>query len=251
MIFISKMKEVRLSDYAIAVDYRFERVPEGRVTVNTINAYSWIMADKDEDFRKALTGSDFLLPDGVSIVWAARVLAGERIRKIAGADLHRMVLETLEREGGKCFYLGASEGTLERIRVRLSKEYPHVRMESYSPPFKPAFSDEDNREMIERINRFAPDALFVGMTAPKQEKWIAAHREELDARLACGIGAVFDFYAETKKRPPRWMIALGLEWLGRLLSDPKRLWRRYIIYNPVFVWKILRLKWVGKEEKEK
>ena len=106
------MREVRLSDYTIAADYVFDRIPEGRITVNTINAYSWVMADKDPLFRKALVESDYLLPDGIAVVWAARFLRGEKINKIAGADLHRMVLETLNREGGKCFYLGASERTL-------------------------------------------------------------------------------------------------------------------------------------------
>lgn len=236
------MREVCLSDYRIAADYVFDRIPEGRITVNTINAYSWVMADKDHTFRQALMDSDYLLPDGIAVVWAARFLKGERIRKIAGADLHRMVLETLNRVGGKCFYLGASERTLSLIRARLASEYPNVRVETYSPPYKATFSREDNLKMIELVNRFAPDALFVGMTAPKQEKWINQNQEELNAHITCGIGAVFDFYAGTKNRPPQWMINLGLEWFGRLLSDPKRLWRRYIVYNPVFIWKILRLK---------
>ena len=236
------MREVRLSDYTIAADYVFDRIPEGRITVNTINAYSWVMADKDPLFRKALVESDYLLPDGIAVVWAARFLRGEKINKIAGADLHRMVLETLNRERGKCFYLGASERTLSLIRIRLSGEYPNVRVETYSPPFKATFSPEDNQEMIDRVNRFAPDVLFVGMTAPKQEKWIVENHANLNAHITCGIGAVFDFYAGTKNRPPQWTINLGLEWFGRLISDPKRLWRRYIIYNPVFVWKILKLK---------
>lgn len=117
-------------------------------------------------------------------------------------------------------------------------------METYSPPFKAAFSKEDNMKMIKLINDFAPDALFVGMTAPKQEKWILENHDALNAHITCGIGAVFDFYAGTKSRPPRWMISMGLEWLVDLISDPRRLWKRYIIYNPVFVWKVLKLRFL-------
>ena len=236
------MREISLSDYTIAGDYVFDHIPEGRITVNTINAYSWSMADKDPVFRRSLIESDYLLPDGIAIVWAARFLKKEHIYKIAGADLHQMVLETLEKQKGKCFYLGASESTLNTIKSRLSKEFPNITVETYSPPFKTNFTKQDNQEMIDAINKFSPDALFVGMTAPKQEKWIYENREFVNAHITCGIGAVFDFYAGTKKRPPRWMINLGLEWLGRLISDPKRLWKRYLVYNLVFVWKILKLK---------
>lgn len=239
------MTNIPLYRYTIASDYRFDSIPKGKITVNTINAYSWVMADKDETFHQSLVKSDYLLPDGIAVVWAARFLSGKRISKIAGADLHQMVLETLNRDGGSCFYLGASEETLLRIVKRLSVDYPNIKVETYSPPYKPVFSDEDNRQMIERINSFAPDALFVGMTAPKQEKWILQNRESINAHIISGIGAVFDFYAGTKNRPPRWMINMGLEWFGRLLSDPKRLWRRYIIYNNVFIWKILKLKFKG------
>lgn len=236
------MYRILLSDYTIAAGYVFDAIPKGRITVNTINAYSWVMADKDQVFRRSLKESDYLLPDGIAIVWAARFLRKERIKKIAGADLHQMVLDTLNKANGKCFYLGASESTLCKIKERLSKEYPNIQVETYSPPFKAVFSDEDNREMISRINDFAPDALFVGMTAPKQEKWILQNRDKINSHITCGIGAVFDFYAGTKHRPPLWMINCGLEWFGRLLSDPKRLWKRYVIYNPVFIWKILKLK---------
>lgn len=236
------MKEISLSHYKIAADYIFDHIPEGRITVNTINAYSWVMADKDPVFCQSLKESDYLLPDGVSVVWAANFVEKAKIHKIAGADLHQMVLETLNKEHGKCFYLGSTETTLSKIRQRLSKEFPNIQVKTFSPPFKATFTKEDNKEMIEIINDFAPDALFVGMTAPKQEKWIHENKLLLNAHITCGIGAVFDFYAGTVKRPPQWMINIGLEWFGRLIGNPKRLWKRYIVYNPVFVWKIIKLR---------
>ena len=240
------MDTVLLSDYAIVSDFRLDALPQERTVVNTINAYSWVMADKDPLFRRALLTGDWLLPDGIAIVWAVRFLLGMKIRKIAGADLHKAALDLLEAKGGKCFYLGSSNSTLNKIRERLKQEYPHVTVETYSPPYKPTFTAEDNRKMIEAINAFHPDVLFVGMTAPKQEKWVLDNAASLQTTLIGSIGAVFDFYAGVKQRPPQWMIRLGLEWFGRLVSDPKHTWKRYILYNPVYVWKIIQLKWRGR-----
>lgn len=232
---------VKLGDFDVVVNFILDKLPQKKQVINTINAYSWTMTDRYIDFKQALLTSDVLLPDGISIVFAARLLTGKRLQKIAGADLHRMILELLNKTGGSCFYLGASQNTLDLIRMRIENEYPSIRVGLYSPPFKSAFLEEDNVEMQRVINEFAPDVVFVGMTAPKQEVWIYYNHEKIQTRIICGIGAVFDFYAETKKRPPRWMITCGLEWLGRLLSDPKRLWKRYLIYNAVFLYKILRI----------
>ena len=239
-----------MSDYTIAADYVFDRIPEGRITVNTINAYSWVMADKDPLFRKALVESDYLLPDGIAVVWAARFLRGEKINKIAGADLHRMVLETLNRKGGKCFYLGAQPETLAKIRAKLAMEYPQIKVETYSPPYKAQFSSEDNQQMYHAINAFEPDVLFIGMTAPKQEKWVEENKSFLNAKIICSIGAVFDFYSGNKKRPPLWMRNLGLEWFGRLLMEPKRLWKRYLVWTPRFIGLVYKYKRKAQNRKD-
>ena len=236
------MEKIKLGDYVISTTCPFDQLPDKPTIVNTINAYSWIMADRDDAFRNALQTGDYLLPDGIAVVWAARFLKRKKIVKIAGADLHAMLLKTLSKTNGRCFYLGASNQTLDLIRERLRKEYPSIAIETYSPPFKPHFTAADNQEMLDRINAFAPDVLFVGMTAPKQEKWIYQNRAKIKAPVTCAIGAVFDFYSGSKQRPPQWMINLGLEWFGRLLSDPMRLWKRYIVYNPVFIWKIIKIK---------
>ena len=237
------MKKIKLSDYSITSNFTLEDIPNGRILVNTINAYSWVMADKDPLFKRALIESDYLLPDGVSITWAARFINKESVPKFAGADLHKLLLEVLNRKKGKCFYLGASDQTLSQIKEHLALEYPNVGVCTYSPPYKTSFSLSDNQKMIEAINDFEPDVLFVGMTAPKQEKWIIENASFVKAHVITGIGAVFDFYAGTKERPAQWMIDWGLEWLGRLISDPKRLWKRYVVYNPVFVYKILKIKY--------
>ena len=193
-----------------------------------------------------------LLPDGVGIVWAALFLKGKRIRKTAGADLHAYLLKKLDRERGSCFYLGASQKTLDLIKERLAKEYPGINAGFYSPPYKPEFDEEDNRKMIEAVNNYKLQmtndrspfnahsspltVLFIGMTAPKQEKWAYLHKDRLDAKYICSIGAVFDFYAGTVKRSSPFWIGIGLEWLPRLLKEPKRLFKRVFYSGPEFLW---------------
>lgn len=213
-----------------------------KTLINTINQYSWCMAEVDSYYKEALCKSDILLPDGSSIVVAAQFLNNARIKKIAGADLHQNLLERLQKKGGSCFYLGSSVNTLSKIKERLSAEYPEVHAGFYSPPFKKVFSVQDNLDMIAAVNEFDPDVLFVGMTAPKQEKWAYAHRDKLNTKVICSIGAVFDFYAGTVERPGSFWIKIGMEWFVRLLKEPKRMWRRYLYYGPVFIWAVIRLK---------
>lgn len=215
---------------------------EKKVLVNTINQYSYCLAEQDDDFKKSLQGSDFLLPDGVGIVMAAKLLTKNKIKKIAGADLHHFLLKKMNKESGSCFYLGASVETLDKIERRIQAEYPNIKVGSYSPPFKKIFSTADNETMLTKVNLFKPDVLFVGMTAPKQEKWAYLYKNELDSKIICSIGAVFDFYAGTVKRPNKIWISLGLEWLGRLLKEPKRMWKRYIYYGAVFGFYLLKEK---------
>lgn len=214
----------------------------GKILVSTINQYSFCVAEQDSEFKTALQKSDILLPDGVAITTSVCFLTGQNIAKIAGADIHQFLLEYLNAKGGSCFYLGSSENTLQKIRERLSREYPAIKVETYSPPYKPNFSAEDSQAMIEAVRAFNPEVLFIGMTAPKQEKWAYTFHQELEANITCCIGAVFDFYAGSVSRPGKIWINLGLEWLGRLLNEPKRLWKRYLYYGPIFVFRILQEK---------
>ena len=148
--------------------------------VNTLNPHSYILSRKDTLFREALKSADLLVPDGVGIKYAARVLAGKNIEKIAGSDLHEIIISSLDKRGGSCFYLGAAAETLSKIRERLVGEHPAVKFGAFSPPFREVFSDEENNAMISAVNSFSPDVLFVGMTAPKQEKWVHENRDKLN-----------------------------------------------------------------------
>ena len=227
-------------------------LPPGKLLINTINAHSYNTALKDEDFAEALMLGDVLIPDGASIVKACRWMAAKSQPKerIAGWDLFVYEMERLNGQAGnekteekkrhRVMFLGSSEKVLALIKERAAKDYPHLEVVTYSPPYKETFSKEDDERMIKAINDVKPDLLWIGMTAPKQEKWTYGHWNELDIDCHVGtIGAVFDFYAGTVKRAPRWMQDHGLEWLHRLCSNPRRLWRRYIIGNVLFLWNIL------------
>lgn len=218
------------------------KLPEGKLLINTINAFSYDNARKDVLFSEALQKGDVLIPDGISIVKACRFLNAKSQLKerIAGWDLFVYEMEKLNRVGGKVMFLGSSDAVLNLIRQRVAEKYPKIEVDTYSPPYKPVFSDEENEAMISAINHSNPDLLWIGMTAPKQEKWAYTHLDRLDVHCHIGtIGAVFDFFAGTVKRAPERWQRVGLEWLYRLLSEPRRMWRRYFIGNAKFIYYIM------------
>ncbi len=234
-----KLKDIKI----VESKKELEALPEGKLLINTINAHSYNTALKDAFFAEALMKGDALIPDGASIVMACRKLKAKSqpTERIAGWDLFAMEMERLNQKGGTCFFMGSSEKVLKLIREKAKTVYPNIRIETYSPPYKTEFSEEENRAIIEAINRANPDLLWIGMTAPKQEKWAYRHWNELDIHCHCGtIGAVFDFFAGTMERAPLWWQEHSLEWLYRLLKEPKRMWRRYIIGNTLFIWNIFR-----------
>lgn len=219
-------------------------LPEGKLLINTVNAHSFNTAKKDLLFAEALTKGDVLIPDGVSIVKACRWIKAKSqpTERIAGWDLFAYEMDHLEKKGGgTVMFMGSSQKVLDLIVKRAAVDYPHLKVVIYSPPYKPEFSDEDNRAIVDAINRANPDLLWIGMTAPKQEKWTYSHWNELDIHCHVGtIGAVFDFYAGTVERAPLWWQQHGLEWLYRLMKEPRRMWRRYIIGNALFLWNMTK-----------
>ena len=228
-------------------------LPEGKLLINTVNAHSFNTAKKDQLFADALTNGDVLIPDGVSIVKACKWIKAKSQPKerIAGWDLFSFEMEKLERESEELrtkseeskivMFMGSSQKVLDLIVKRAAVDYPHLKVVTYSPPYKPAFSDEDNKAIIDAINAANPDLLWIGMTAPKQEKWTYSHWNELNIHCHVGtIGAVFDFFAGTVERAPIWWQEHGLEWLYRLIKEPKRMWRRYIIGNSLFLWNMVK-----------
>lgn len=239
-------------------------LPEGKLLINTLNAHSFNTAQKDGLFAEALSKGDVLIPDGASIVWACKMLKAKSSPKMrcAGWDLFAYEMKKLneslansnsywkkqnpEREKPVAMFMGSSEKVLRMIKAQAVVSYPNLEIVTFSPPYKPTFSEEDNTAIIKAINVTDPDLLWIGMTAPKQEKWTWEHWQELNIHCHVGtIGAVFDFFAGTYQRAPEWFQQHGLEWFYRLLKEPRRMWRRYVLGNPLFIWNVLKEKFFG------
>lgn len=237
-----KLKDIKIIEEPDVL----KSLPKRKILINTINAHSYNTALKDPLFAEALQKGDILIPDGASIIMACKWLNAKSQPKerIAGWDLFCIEMQKLNKIGGKCFFMGSSEKVLNLIKEKAKTVYPNIQIETYSPPYKPVFTEEENTAIINAINKANPDLLWIGMTAPKQEKWTYSHWNELNIHCHVGtIGAVFDFFAGTMQRAPVWWQEHSLEWLYRLLKEPKRMWRRYIIGNTLFIYNIMKEKW--------
>jgi N-acetylglucosaminyldiphosphoundecaprenol N-acetyl-beta-D-mannosaminyltransferase len=211
-----------------------------------LNPHSYVVAIDNPDFQTALRAADWLVPDGAGIVLGSRILSGKIQQRITGPDIFYGLNNHMQESGGySVFFLGSTEETLSAISERMSIDWPDVQIAgTFSPPFKSSFSDDDIELMVSEINAVKPDVLWVGMTAPKQEEWIHRVLPQLKVRFVAAIGAVFDFYTGRVKRSHPVLRRLGLEWLPRLLREPRRLWRRMFVSAPIFMWHVLlaRLK---------
>lgn len=207
----------------------------GPKMINTISPHSYGMSIKDSVFRKALKNTEYLVLDGVFFSVSALLLNGKNIKKNQGPDVFYHFINRLNEMSGKAFFMGASDDTLVKIKRRLAEEYPNVAVEVFSPPYKPYFSEDENKVIIDKINNFNPDILFVGMTCPKQEKWAYQNYKKLeDVQLICSIGAVFDWYAGKNKEIHSLWWKLRLGWLVRTLQRPVIL-KRYPVAFIFFI----------------
>jgi N-acetylglucosaminyldiphosphoundecaprenol N-acetyl-beta-D-mannosaminyltransferase len=199
------------------------------------NPHSLVTARNDAAFREALEATDAVVADGVGCRWGAMLSGVALGPRITGFDFFSAMMASLDGARGRAFFFGSSDTSLQLIRQRSSRDFPHVTVGTLSPPFG-CWPEEENERMLEEIRAFRPDVLWVGMTAPKQEKWVASHAGALPVPVVASIGAVFDYYAGVVYRAPAWICRLGLEWLYRLPREPKRLWRRTFISAPAFLW---------------
>lgn len=224
----------------------FKAIIEGRqgTWLACLNPHSYAVSLDNTNFSNALRNANWLVPDGAGIVMASRLLGGKIRQRITGSDIFYCLHQRLNQAGGlSVFFLGSTESTLEQIKSRMAVDYPNIRVAgTYSPPFKPTYTQDELDRMIDAINASGTDVLWVGMTAPKQEIWIHEHRDRLKVKFAGAIGAVFDFYTGKVKRSHPVFQRLGLEWLPRLLQQPRRLWRRMFVSAPLFIWHTLRQK---------
>jgi N-acetylglucosaminyldiphosphoundecaprenol N-acetyl-beta-D-mannosaminyltransferase len=190
---------------------------------------------KDEKVLKSINCADLATPDGMPVVWIGKMLGYKNIRRVYGPELMQYICEISEYKGYKNYFYGSSQDTLNKLQERLSKKHPGLVISgSFSPPFRQLTEEEDNR-IAEEINRANSDIVWVGLGSPKQDLWMYEHRDKINAPVMIGVGAAFDFLAGTKPQASRWVRDNGFEWLFRLVSEPKRLWRRYLVDCPIFV----------------
>jgi N-acetylglucosaminyldiphosphoundecaprenol N-acetyl-beta-D-mannosaminyltransferase len=215
---------------------RISRWAAGRESryVCLCNAHSCVTAGRNAEFGRAIRDADMVTPDGAPIAWALRHLGFPGQQRINGPDLVWKYLAEAETLGQIVFFYGSTDEILGKLRRRLARAFPHLRIGGmHSPSFQAISPAEDEADVL-RINSSGAGVVFVGLGCPKQELWMAAHRGRVQA-VMIGVGAAFDYHAGTIARAPPWMQRNGLEWLHRLCSEPRRLWRRYLVTNTLFI----------------
>jgi len=211
--------------------------------VQTINAHSFVESHKDPLFNEALENADILIPDGISIAIASKIFRFKPTlsHRIAGPDFFNEFNKHANKMNMTYFFMGSSKSVLNKIKIRMNKEFPNIKVHVLSPPQYP-FEKKVNNEIIKKINDAKPNVLWIGMTAPKQEKWTYENRNKLNVPLVASIGAAFDFYAGTRKRAPVYIQKLHLEWAYRFMIEPRRMGKRYITNNVKFVIYMFKIK---------
>lgn len=193
----------------------------------------------DAELRRIHNAAGLVTPDGMPLVWLSHRRGFRHVRRVYGPDLMRAVCERSVPQGYRHFLYGGAPGIADKLASCLQERFPGIRIAgTYCPPFRPLTPAED-LAVIEQINLAQADIVWVGLSTPKQERWMAAHVRRVHAPVLIGVGAAFDFLAGVKRQAPRWVQRSGLEWLFRLLLEPRRLWRRYLINNPYFLWLLL------------
>ncbi|KQT51010.1 glycosyl transferase [Aureimonas sp. Leaf454] len=211
-----------------------------RTYVCITGVHGVIECGRDAALRKIHEEAGLVTPDGMPLVWMAHARGLSAVRRVYGPDLMRRLSARAPRTGHRHFYYGGAEGVADELRLRLQAENPGLDVVGVvSPPFRP-MTDAEDADLVETINRAKPDILWVGLSTPKQERWMNSHRGRLDVPVMIGVGAAFDFLSGRKRQAPYWMQRCGLEWFFRLISEPRRLYRRYFTMIPLFLFRVLR-----------
>jgi N-acetylglucosaminyldiphosphoundecaprenol N-acetyl-beta-D-mannosaminyltransferase len=204
------------------------------------NVHTVMECQRDPELMRIHNESGMTTPDGMPIVWCGKRAGARDITRVYGPDLMLELCTRLDGSPYAAFLYGTTERTLDLLQARLKRDFPELVVAgSYAPPFRPLTPDEDD-DVVARINASGAQIVWVGLGAPKQERWMAEHMDRLTATVLIGVGAAFDFHAGTVRQAPLWMQRHGLEWIYRLSREPRRLWRRYLRTNPAFVVGILR-----------
>lgn len=219
-----------------ALDTLFSWISQRRSAYICVTpAHSIMDAYHDSEFRNILNSSGLTTPDGMSVVWILKLLGHRKVERVYGSDLMLKACRFGLQHNWRHYLYGGGNGVAETLTARLVANYPELQIAGmYTPPFRP-LTDKEDEEIIKTINESEADVIWVGLSSPKQERWMAEHLGKVDAPVMIGVGAAFDFLSGSKPQAPGWMQRSGFEWLFRLASEPKRLWPRYRQY-PLFVW---------------
>lgn len=192
-------------------------------------------SQRDEELRRIHNEAGLVTPDGMPLVWVSRLKGFKGVSRVYGPDLLLACCERFLSQQCRHFFYGAAEGVAERLSQRLASRFPGLVIAgSFSPPFR-ALSAQEDDDIITMINATKPDIVWVGLSTPKQERWMKEHVKRINASVLIGVGAAFDFHAGVKPQAPRWMQRAGLEWFFRMITEPRRLGRRYMVNNPLFI----------------
>jgi N-acetylglucosaminyldiphosphoundecaprenol N-acetyl-beta-D-mannosaminyltransferase len=231
-----------LTDYDRTIEWIDGTIAaRGRGYICVAAVHTVMACQEDDELRAAVLGSSLTVPDGQPLVWAMNALGHALTHRVYGPDLMARCCEHAASTGARMFlYGGRDEDTLARLELKLRAKYPGLDIVGgHVPPFRPLTGQEEDT-VADEINASGADIVWVGIGVPKQEKWMAAMRDRLEAPVLVGVGAAFDFHAGLVPQAPRWMQRVGLEWAFRLAHEPRRLWKRYLRYNPRFVVGFLR-----------
>jgi N-acetylglucosaminyldiphosphoundecaprenol N-acetyl-beta-D-mannosaminyltransferase len=225
----------------IAVDTFAQWIAARRRNYVCVTGVHGVMeSHRDPELRAIHNRAGLVTPDGMPLVWIARAMGFRQVARVYGPDLMLAACERSIETGWRHFFYGGAEGIPELLARSLMERFPRLQVAgTCSPPFRELTADEDDA-IVGRINAAAPDIVWVGISTPKQERWMAAHTDRIDAPVLVGCGAAFDFHAGVKRQAPRWMMRAGLEWTYRMATEPRRLGPRYLINNPMFVGLMLR-----------
>jgi N-acetylglucosaminyldiphosphoundecaprenol N-acetyl-beta-D-mannosaminyltransferase len=223
-------------DFVTAVDEIDHWIETRQPTYVCVTGVHGVMeSQRDEGLRRIHNESGLTTPDGMPMVWAGRWAGARWMQRVYGPDLMNAVCERAAARGWTSFFYGGSDGVADQLAARLEQRFPGLPVVgTYTPPFRPLTEAED-AEIVDRINGANPDVVWVGLSTPKQEHWMAGHRSLLEAPVLLGVGGAFDIHAGTVRQAPRWIQHSGMEWAFRLMVEPRRLWRRYLSNNPRFV----------------
>jgi N-acetylglucosaminyldiphosphoundecaprenol N-acetyl-beta-D-mannosaminyltransferase len=210
-----------------------------RLSVHFCSAHTVVEASQSDRLVAALARAGMVAPDGMPLVWAGRV-QGQKVERVCGPDFMLALIDRGRALGYRHYLYGGAPGVAEELAARMKQRFPGAEFVGIDvPPFRALSSDED-AAAVAAINRAKPDCVWIGLGSPKQDLWVADHRDRLDAAAVLAVGAAFDFHAGTKRRAPLWMQRSGTEWLFRLLTEPRRLWRRYTVINLRFLALVLQ-----------